>query len=275
MGSSPLTRGKLHGRALHVESDGLIPAHAGKTTGLLRRGFCVRAHPRSRGENVLEAQGEGHRQGSSPLTRGKPTRPVSRSMPTTAHPRSRGENGSDCRSMISGHGSSPLTRGKHTFTEQRPRWKGLIPAHAGKTARRAVRPVLVRAHPRSRGENRVTTSERVNGWGSSPLTRGKPPGADGADLRFRLIPAHAGKTTRRGWRGSALSAHPRSRGENSSMLPRRSPNSGSSPLTRGKRPARGLPSQTRGLIPAHAGKTEQGTGNREAHPAHPRSRGEN
>ena len=52
---------------------GLIPAHAGKTTTTHRTRSLSRAHPRSRGENVVAASSWGGRQGSSPLTRGKPT----------------------------------------------------------------------------------------------------------------------------------------------------------------------------------------------------------
>ena len=72
-----------------------------------------------------------------------------------------------------------------------------------------------------------------------------------------------------------LTAHPRSRGENTARqcAPTRPP--GSSPLTRGKRD-HSLPQRlVRGLIPAHAGKT-QTDGSKSGRPqAHPRSRGEN
>ena len=50
-GSSPLTRGKRRPRRGHVDSGGLIPAHAGKTWGLSPAWPDHRAHPRSRGEN--------------------------------------------------------------------------------------------------------------------------------------------------------------------------------------------------------------------------------
>ena len=73
-GSSPLTRGKqTPGRPVRRNA-GLIPAHAGKTgRGSLRcrRG---RAHPRSRGENLLPAFPQLIPWGSSPLTRGKHSR---------------------------------------------------------------------------------------------------------------------------------------------------------------------------------------------------------
>ena len=50
-GSSPLTRGKQRGGAVHLERLGLIPAHAGKTCARRTAHRKSRAHPRSRGEN--------------------------------------------------------------------------------------------------------------------------------------------------------------------------------------------------------------------------------
>ena len=75
VGSSPLTRGKQHHRVCNRMSAGLIPAHAGKTGPPARGPRPPAAHPRSRGENPIEAQGDLAPRGSSPLTRGKP-RPV-------------------------------------------------------------------------------------------------------------------------------------------------------------------------------------------------------
>ena len=71
-GSSPLTRGKRGDEGEDAGGEGLIPAHAGKTSPSRWPQGTGRAHPRSRGENV-EAQclvtvGVG----SSPLTLGKP-----------------------------------------------------------------------------------------------------------------------------------------------------------------------------------------------------------
>ena len=70
-GSSPLTRGK---RGLGREArarEGLIPAHAGKTKGMLLRCTRAGAHPRSRGENMAFMTAVTGDAGSSPLTRGK------------------------------------------------------------------------------------------------------------------------------------------------------------------------------------------------------------
>ena len=50
-------------------------------------------------------------------------------------------------------GSSPLTRGKLQGVTGQTEARGLIPAHAGKTAVMTSAVKLTRAHPRSRGEN--------------------------------------------------------------------------------------------------------------------------
>ena len=111
--------------------------------------------------------------------------------------------------------------------------------------------------------------------GSSPLTRGKRGPFRRRGAGVRLIPAHAGKTTRGRATRFMGGAHPRSRGENADFYSQSERRRGSSPLTRGKprAPCR-CPSQ-RGLIPAHAGKTPSTRRPSTASPAHPRSRGEN
>ena len=70
-GSSPLTRGKPAEGYGRVWSDGLIPAHAGKTTSHGTTPRPPRAHPRSRGENPAKPTVLSRPTGSSPLTRGK------------------------------------------------------------------------------------------------------------------------------------------------------------------------------------------------------------
>ena len=72
-----------------------------------------------------------------------------------AHPRSRGENFPDRDVATAVAGSSPLTRGKQAAHDGLQDDLGLIPAHAGKTLISARSPFAARAHPRSRGENRV------------------------------------------------------------------------------------------------------------------------
>ena len=156
-GSSPLTRGKLNLETAAEETAGLIPAHAGKTRRRCGSRRGREAHPRSRGENHVQRDVDFHDLGSSPLTRGKhqigevrlahqrliPAHAgkTPRRCPggprTRAHPRSRGENASQRAAEDGPRGSSPLTRGKRKRGRARHRADGLIPAHAGKTARGA------------------------------------------------------------------------------------------------------------------------------------------
>ena len=70
-GSSPLTRGKLRSGVGSSGAQGLIPAHAGKTSFDGDQGGLRGAHPRSRGENKQARATAMAQEGSSPLTRGK------------------------------------------------------------------------------------------------------------------------------------------------------------------------------------------------------------
>ena len=294
-GSSPLTRGKRRYRHELADHERLIPAHAGKTPYVMTGVKRVRAHPRSRGENLTHAPDELEADGSSPLTRGK-LRPLQdglrrpRLIPahagkthgrgrqgagTAAHPRSRGENRGVCATTPYAAGSSPLTRGKR-WARARTRYPlRLIPAHAGKTAHSSALSASRAAHPRSRGENRARGVLNAGMSGSSPLTRGKRSGLRARALRRRLIPAHAGKTRPilASWIGVA--AHPRSRGENIPLMTDLQTRAGSSPLTRGKPGDRSEAVSSPRLIPAHAGKTAPAPTSHTSARAHPRSRGEN
>ena len=295
LGSSPLTRGKRRTCARDWSTNGLIPAHAGKTQRCGGAATQEGAHPRSRGENAASSWGGRQFPGSSPLTRGKPLpgtggdrrrrlipahagKTTSHHAPRKrrkAHPRSRGENEFEHFAPRPRGGSSPLTRGKRLPGGRSRRPGGLIPAHAGKTD---VPDQLQRrrgAHPRSRGENAAAMACAPMSRGSSPLTRGKRPRQIELQWPTGLIPAHAGKTTVTRTARNTSRAHPRSRGENSAKGPNGEPAEGSSPLTRGKRShRRGGSFQTR-LIPAHAGKTSRGDRVPAPIGAHPRSRGEN
>ena len=233
-GSSPLTRGKQAPYANRRTLHGLIPAHAGKTISPVLTLSMTQAHPRSRGENVVGWWGGGCQVGSSPLTRGKLGDAGARTLLSglipahagktltnasqgtrePAHPRSRGENFSTPVMALASAGSSPLTRGK-LDAEGPPALRGrLIPAHAGKTSAPCRSRPGSRAHPRSRGENGGLHYQGLEGGGSSPLTRGKRGRARRGARPPRLIPAHAGKTSRVIWSVMSCPAHPRSRGEN-------------------------------------------------------------
>ena len=180
----------------------------------------------------------------------------------TAHPRSRGENLIGVAADLSAQGSSPLTRGKRDPVPRRLKGRRLIPAHAGKTPPSGLSRTAPTAHPRSRGENSMSSSTSASIAGSSPLTRGKPARRLRARPRGRLIPAHAGKTSSPGASSHPARDHPRSRGENLEDNWEVLDADGSSPLTRGK-PGRPIASlETSGIIPAHAGKTSGRWGSR-------------
>ena len=173
LGSSPLTRGKLHAVCGELRRDGLIPAHAGKTVDKARTITANRAHPRSRGENAPIATTIRPIGGSSPLTRGKQA---------THH------GLQDHLGLIPAHAGktwSPLAATTATW---------LIPAHAGKTTATTSTALRPRAHPRSRGENGNERKAEMIASGSSPLTRGKPVFQVPRCIVDGLIPAHAGKT---------------------------------------------------------------------------------
>ena len=294
-GSSPLTRGKRSHHGGYDKRRGLIPAHAGKTTGRATVSTVATAHPRSRGENAACEGGVSAGSGSSPLTRGKrfcelrvsfdagliPAHAgktllrAARILRRRAHPRSRGENDSGCRKTDHGEGSSPLTRGKRPHERNAEMHIRLIPAHAGKTSCGRSTARAGTAHPRSRGENSRCKRRRCWSAGSSPLTRGKPSWKGPEDLDKRLIPAHAGKTGYQPHVSTPPSAHPRSRGENARYVSPQASSDGSSPLTRGKRNLCVFGHFSCRLIPAHAGKTAIQSAYKHSCSAHPRSRGEN
>ena len=171
------------------------------------------------------------------------------------HPRSRRENIKQIARDVEKTGSSPLTQGKRSGRRSEWAWRGLIPAHAGKTLWRAGRCSSHRAHPRSCGENRTSAANMHVIEGSSPLTWGKLHAVCGELRRDGLIPAHAGKTgcPRRTW--GREPAHPRSCGENVTGGPYSQSSTGSSPLMRGKLRSTRADAAASGLIPAHAGKT--------------------
>ena len=180
-GSSPLTRGALHGELVHHAGGRLIPAHAGSTCvvdGVGRPGW---AHPRSRGEHVEMVWDGAKAVGSSPLTRGalRPLRSTAcrpglipahagstsglcpRSQSCGAHPRSRGEHFNRFPHGLIGMGSSPLTRGARLRHLEKRDELRLIPAHAGSTQSSTPAQPWKRAHPRSRGEHSALPSYRA------------------------------------------------------------------------------------------------------------------
>ena len=135
-GSSPLSRGILFAERPDIVSAGIIPALAGNTVVLQDSEFCIRDHPRSRGEYPFHHVKCKRVIGSSPLSRGILTETsgvvtITRIIPALAgntfthlisihrprdHPRSRGEYSKIIHSDLPEPGSSPLSRGIHLLT---------------------------------------------------------------------------------------------------------------------------------------------------------------
>ena len=192
-----------------------------------------------------------------------------------AHPRACGENCAPADTRSAGQGSSPRVRGKRV-RRRRP-WSAprLIPARAGKTARRSQQMSRRGAHPRACGENKHKFTRGISGSGSSPRVRGEHPRSRRYNGRPRLIPARAGKTDFTMTLGTGSQAHPRACGENLIGLGADLAATGSSPRVRGKRHRCRVLVGGGGLIPACAGKTGGLGGTRHGRTAHPRVCGEN
>ncbi len=253
-GSSPRMRGKHSQRGIERTDNRLIPAHAGKTRGEAGRSGKAPAHPRACGENRHRTKTVTPMLGSSPRMRGKHRAitehthkagliPAHAGKTTLfapvkgseeAHPRACGENSSASSVWLGQWGSSPRMRGKLTRTSWRRISSGLIPAHAGKTGERRHMRFVGRAHPRACGENIAPALDDITVAGSSPRMRGKRHRVAFTPYASRLIPAHAGKTTRQLWEHSQVRAHPRACGENQAVFENYVMPAGSSPRMRGK-----------------------------------------
>ena len=213
-GSSPLARGPLISDAINIITGRLIPARAGTTPRSMMSGWPTGAHPRSRGDHILELFGLACGWGSSPLARGPrhqlrqlrrlrgliPARAGTTAITTAAgpgtgaHPRSRGDHAGRREYEELREGSSPLARGPRVLRlPQSPR-PGLIPARAGTTPFPNLQSDTHRAHPRSRGDHLATFPLMSVALGSSPLARG-PLAIDLPSGEYTgLIPARAGTT---------------------------------------------------------------------------------
>ena len=166
-------RGKPAWERQFLAVDGLIPAHAGKTSSTLPALAGNGAHPRACGENIDVSVIVPVKTGSSPRMRGKragcgldrfserlipahagkTTITADSASATGAHPRACGENNLNGRRIIGAKGSSPRMRGKPDMYTIGRAVERLIPAHAGKTTYSVSPASSTSAHPRACGEN--------------------------------------------------------------------------------------------------------------------------
>ena len=171
-------------------------------------------------------------------------------------------------------GIIPHTRGARARDWRYLLVRGIIPAYAGSTTVPFELYIKAGDHPRIRGEHVERVEDNCDARGSSPHTRGAPPGASPQRWAAGIIPAYAGSTQAASPSLTARRDHPRIRGEHAYFSRQTSVVMGSSPHTRGAR-FRGQDFRLRrGIIPAYAGSTSRVSGCRAFRRDHPRIRGE-
>ena len=254
-GSSPRMRGS---RAAHLHSmrrDGIIPAHAGLTTGSIFQMRKCRDHPRACGAHSVLSAGHQPRLGSSPRMRGSQEHRPLREAKNGSSPRMRGSPNAD-KSSARGRGIIPAHAGlTDTYCKtvkqirDHPRAcgahrnsssglassVGIIPAHAGLTLSGCHEAGGHGDHPRACGAHFARSSLPIRDRGSSPRMRGSP--AQLADLFFErgIIPAHAGLTKTVEKSSERHRDHPRACGAHIRINRQDIDSKGSSPRMRGSR----------------------------------------
>ena len=191
-------------------------------------------HPRACGANSIWPVSSTRPDGSSPRMRGKLFRCLSslrsrRIIPAHAgqttsncaiwktpadHPRACGANFLSLIFCCCTCGSSPRMRGKLEVDHVTAGVARIIPAHAGQTrqSRRSSRAIA--DHPRACGANTAILTLTAIACGSSPRMRGKLVHTVLKQVLDRIIPAHAGQTSRAQTRRSRSPDHPRACGAN-------------------------------------------------------------
>ena len=150
---------------------------------------------------------------------------------------------------------------------------GIIPAHAGLTARPSAARCPSWDHPRACGAHNDLLAGNLPSQGSSPRMRGSLESLTCGDGYTGIIPAHAGLTP--GPLQGMLGRwdHPRACGAHRpSSSPRRC-SSGSSPRMRGSHRLLEYATVNLGIIPAHAGLTHYCCRPSSASRDHPRACG--
>ena len=109
------------------------------------------------------------------------------------HPRLRGEKANVVVVVSVDLGSPPLTRGKAASSSLKPYSFRITPAYAGKSKSANVRQLVLRDHPRLRGEKDRVKAVHAGTKGSPPLTRGKVFQVAENSSAVRITPAYAGK----------------------------------------------------------------------------------
>ena len=237
LGSSPRMRGKRCKYWVPQAPRRIIPAHAGQTDRPTDRIARRRDHPRACGANLFQDSHRRRGRGSSPRMRGKQTvggsaYDAKRIIPAHAgqtnldmlhsvnstpdHPRACGANRPLAGQSATKIGSSPRMRGKRPDPRCICPRTRIIPAHAGQTPISGLRTTSTSDHPRACGANTAFAPSPGAYDGSSPRMRGKPTVYEQSTAHRRIIPAHAGQTSRQTAHCRATADHPRACGANMS-----------------------------------------------------------
>ena len=152
MGSPPPMRGKAVNDGSRYPTDGITPAHAGKSYLFSQTFLFAKDHPRPCGEKLQQQSANCICIGSPPPMRGKAVNDCSR-YPTDGitpahagksylfsqtflfakdHPRPCGEKPSRAMYLTTALGSPPPMRGKVVFWHKNVQFSRITPAHAGK-----------------------------------------------------------------------------------------------------------------------------------------------
>ena len=192
LGSSPRMRGTHMFGIGGAGGKGIIPAYAGNTCPAIRKHSPTRDHPRVCGEHALSTVLSTSSAGSSPRMRGTPKTAVfydgsAGIIPAYAgntsgypsarpyardHPRVCGEHLISCTFPRNASGSSPRMRGTRRFRKASTPNNGIIPAYAGNTNSKQIKPPQYKDHPRVCGEHRRPVCQTIPAVGSSPRMRG-------------------------------------------------------------------------------------------------------
>ena len=193
---------------------------------------------------------------------------------TSDHPRACGELPVVKGRRVNRDGSSPRMRGTLALELGDTSLCRIIPAHAGNSPRMSAAVPCSADHPRACGELSTRSLTSASRSGSSPRMRGTPIPQGSVAVQHRIIPAHAGNSSRAWGCPSTVTDHPRACGELRNPVPAEVPDFGSSPRMRGTR-GRLLPSRPRQrIIPAHAGNSSHSQEPGPRQPDHPRACGE-
>ena len=131
-------------------------------------------------------------------------------------------------------GSSPHTRDKFFSFFKFLFILRIIPAYAGQINESLYHFIYSQDHPRIRGTNSSFEYLACSRLGSSPHTRDKSEPVFSFLRSLRIIPAYAGQILTRRLHREMYWDHPRIRGTNSFLDPRKHFLGGSSPHTRDK-----------------------------------------